>query len=664
MPFNVSFDSSVNAVQQAAVQAIANFFNVHFTDPVTIDISVSFANLGPGGLGASSYSLPSHTFSQITNALTSDSTSADDATAVANLPTSDPDTSTHTWTMTPAEEMALGLIPDNGTASDGSVRFSNTATFDFDRTDGITAGAFDFFGVVAHEFTEIMGRELNAVGNTAASGPGDHPLDLFKYSAANTHEFVGTNAGYFSIDGGATNLDNFNTATNGDFGDWAASAGNNSFLAFSSSGVVNFLTPTDLQVMDVIGWQVTEAAPMVAALTATSGEDGPTFSQGLLTGAADADNDVLFLQNLAASVTTVSTSTEAQTLFLGSDYTLSGSTISLTPFGFAKFNGLSLGEHDTAIFNYGVSDGITITPNTFTLTINGLNDDPSAATIAGSVNEDGPALTLDAVFTDPDRDDTHTFSIDTTGTKGSVTNNNDGTFSYDPNGQFNSLALGQTATDTFAYTVTDDHGASSTAMATVTVIGQNDAPVIQTGGGGDAATYWVRVHNTAITTVHATDVDNGDVVTYSIIGGPDASSFTLDPDTGALAFASLPKQPHNAYTLQVQASDGHPGGTDLQTITVNVAADKMAGDQAQALSETFVFHEKFGANTVQNFDLDHDFLQFDRGIFSADTAAAVLDVAHDDRHGNVVIDTHAGHLTVQDVTLAQLAAHSSDFLFV
>ena len=60
---------------------------------------------------------------------------------------------------------------------------------------------------------------------------------------------------------------------------------------------------------------------MVAALTATSGEDGPTFSQGLLTGAADADNDVLFLQNLAASVTTVSTSTEAQTLFLGSDYT-------------------------------------------------------------------------------------------------------------------------------------------------------------------------------------------------------------------------------------------------------------------------------------------------------------------------------------------------------
>jgi len=100
MPFNLTFDSSVNAAQQAAVQAVANFFNAHFTDQVTIDMNVSFANLGPGGLGASSYSLPTHTFSQITAALTSDATSADDATAVANLPTSDPDTSTHTWTMT------------------------------------------------------------------------------------------------------------------------------------------------------------------------------------------------------------------------------------------------------------------------------------------------------------------------------------------------------------------------------------------------------------------------------------------------------------------------------------------------------------------------------------------------------------------------------------
>lgn len=599
--------------------------------------------MGPNGLGASSYSLNTQTFASITTALTNDSTSADDASAVASLPGSDPVTGTHSWTLTPAEEMALGIIPDNGSASDGSIRFSNTATFDFDRTDGITAGAFDFFGVVAHEFTEIMGRELNAVGNTAASGPGDHPLDLFKFSAANTREFVGTNAGYFSLDGGTTNLNNFNTATNGDFGDWAASAGNDSFLAFSSSGVPNIVSLADLRTMDVIGWQTVETAPTIGALSASVGEDGPSFSENLLSGAADAENDVLFVQNLSANVTTVTTSTLAQTLFLGSDYTLTGSTIAFTSAGFAKFNGLSEGETDTATFNYDVNDGITTTHNTLALSINGINDGPSASAIQTNVSEDGPAILMAAAFTDPDRDDTHSFSVDTTGTAGSVINNNDGTFTYDPNGKFELLGIGQTAVDTFSYSVADNHGASSTATASVTVIGQNDAPVIQSGGGGNQASYWIRVHETAITTVHATDVDNGDIVTYSIIGGVDAGSFTIDSHTGGLVFSSLPKQPHNSYQVQVQADDGHTGGTDIQSITVNVAADKMS---ASAQSDTFVFHSQFGANTIGQFDPVKDFLQFDRGMFATDTPNAALAASHEDGHGNVIIDTHAGRIEI------------------
>src|SRR5262249_13736693 len=60
--------------------------------------------------------------------------------------------------------------------------------------------------------------------------------------------------GNFSIDGGATNLDNFNNALFGDAGDWAASAGNDSFLATSNPGVLNPVTETDLRLMDVIGY--------------------------------------------------------------------------------------------------------------------------------------------------------------------------------------------------------------------------------------------------------------------------------------------------------------------------------------------------------------------------------------------------------------------------
>src|SRR5207245_2066861 len=62
-------------------------------------------------------------------------------------------------------------------------------------------------------------------------------------------------------------------------------------------------------------------------------------------------------------------------------------------------------------------------------------------------------------------------------TKGQATVNADGTISYNPNGQFKTLPAGQTAIDTFAYTIADGQGASATATVTVTVTGINHVPV-------------------------------------------------------------------------------------------------------------------------------------------------------------------------------------------
>ena len=47
-----------------------------------------------------------------------------------------------------------------------------------------------------------------------------------------------------------------------------------------------------------------------------------------------------------------------------------------------------------------------------------------------------------ASYTDPDVGDSHSFAIDTTGTKGKVTDLGNGVFSYDPNGAFASLKAG------------------------------------------------------------------------------------------------------------------------------------------------------------------------------------------------------------------------------
>jgi hypothetical protein len=127
-----------------------------------------------------------------------------------------------------------------------------------DRSDGITAGQYDFQGSVAHEFSEIMGRELNAIGNEVQTGEanGYYLYDLFKFTAEGVRSFAGTTLGYFSLDGGATNLNFFNNDPDDDFGDWDKSAGDDSFLAFSDSGVVNPVTATDLRVMDVLGWDL------------------------------------------------------------------------------------------------------------------------------------------------------------------------------------------------------------------------------------------------------------------------------------------------------------------------------------------------------------------------------------------------------------------------
>src|SRR5262245_33381171 len=265
MILNITYGANVASAPaefKTAVAAVQQFFESTFIDPVTVNIQVNYAPLGHDGLGASTYELKTFSFSQITAQLAANSKSVDDAFASASLPTSDPIPGTHHYVMTTAEAKALGLM-DASTALDGTSTFASNARFDYDRSDGITAGQYDFQGTVAHEFSEIMGRELNAIGNEVQTGEanGYYPYDLFKFTAEGARTFVGTTPGYFSLDNGTTNLNDFNVFRDGDFGDWAESAGDDSFLAFSGTGVVNAVTQTDLRVMDVLGWDL--ASPVV-----------------------------------------------------------------------------------------------------------------------------------------------------------------------------------------------------------------------------------------------------------------------------------------------------------------------------------------------------------------------------------------------------------------
>jgi VCBS repeat-containing protein len=53
-----------------------------------------------------------------------------------------------------------------------------------------------------------------------------------------------------------------------------------------------------------------------------------------------------------------------------------------------------------------------------------------------------------------------------------------GTVTFDANGDFENLAVGETATTSYTYTLTDGEGGTDTATITVEVTGANDRPVI------------------------------------------------------------------------------------------------------------------------------------------------------------------------------------------
>ena len=84
-----------------------------------------------------------------------------------------------------------------------------------------------------------------------------------------------------------------------------------------------------------------------------------------------------------------------------------------------------------------------------------------------------PGITITADVYDPEGD-ALVFALDTALTKGRVTDNGDGTFLYDPGEAFEGLNSGETATDSFGFSVDDGAGGLSFETVTVTINGVDE----------------------------------------------------------------------------------------------------------------------------------------------------------------------------------------------
>ena len=210
-----------------------------------------------------------------------------------------------------------------------------------------------------------------------------------------------------------------------------------------------------------------------------------------------------------------------------------------------------------------------------TITITGENEAPVATGSHSQCAGERPGNTVTASYTDADVGDTHSFSIDTTGTKGQVTDNGNGTFSYDPNGAFTSLKAGATATDTFHYTVTDGSNASSTATVTITITGENEAPVAQ------GLTANVQENGPAIRSLRPIPISMSATATASRSTRPAPKATVIDNGNGSFsydptgAFTSLKAGATATDTFHYTVTDGS-GASSTATVTITITGQNEA----------------------------------------------------------------------------------------
>ena len=220
------------------------------------------------------------------------------------------------------------------------------------------------------------------------------------------------------------------------------------------------------------------------------------------------------------------------TAISGGSVTLdSNGEILFTPF--ANFSG-------NALFTYAASDtdGNSAIGHV-TIAVAPVNDAPSAFDDQIVVSEDGttiPGATLLANDIDPDIGDKLTIQpLPSTTTAGAQLTLTNGIISYAPGSLFQYLGAGQSASDSFGYTMVDLAGISSAANVSLTVKGANDAPTTLALNGSQVNEN--ASGGTIVGTMSALDIDQGDLLTYSL-SNTAGGRFTVDATTGSISVAN------------------------------------------------------------------------------------------------------------------------------
>jgi VCBS repeat-containing protein len=341
----------------------------------------------------------------------------------------------------------------------------------------------------------------------------------------------------------------------------AGYVGADSFQYKASDGVLSSAATT-------VSLSVTDNAP--TAINHSYGipenmAESVTAASGLLNGAADADNDPLTASLVGGSGPSH-----------GSVTVNSDGSFSYTP---------NSGYTGSDSFQYKVSDGALSSTATVSLTVHATDTAPTANAATYTVLHD-QVLTETAAqgvlshASDADNDPLTASLVNGTGpTHGTLTFNNDGSFTYTPN-------AGYSGSDSFQYQVSDGQLTSSAATVTLTINDPN-APVAV------ADSYSVERNNEfdadASTGVLANDTDtDGDTLTASLATGPSHGTLTFNSDG---SFSYVPSSNYTGTdTFTYTASDGVQSSAPATvTLTISGSAPVANNDTYQTLENHQLF---------------------------------------------------------------------------
>ena len=298
----------MNAAALAAFNRAGSYYSSALSNSMDVNLEISLTAQSGVVTGGAAPDMLSSSYSGFRSAIVGRSTSADDASFVGSLPSGSSfnpyinytlnnpagvgsatayvdntiDANNQTIEMTRANAKALGLIAATDSARDGRVELDSTVNWDYDPTDGIDSGKFDFTAAAAREIGVVMGffsgvevLDLNSLPPYYNDFSLDNvaPLDFTRFTAASEAAgadidwTAGTGARYFSVDGGATVLiaDAWSTGTAQGDGFlphyWRNGAGlglmSPNLLAGQAGGG---LSANDLRAFDVLGYSLTLSA--------------------------------------------------------------------------------------------------------------------------------------------------------------------------------------------------------------------------------------------------------------------------------------------------------------------------------------------------------------------------------------------------------------------